>query len=66
MDDRTINFIINRESLVLNYLGKIGIPTKKIYQKYHKKILSMIAKDLILAKTSMEKVNLREEKMPHD
>lgn len=63
MDDRIINFIINRESLVLNYLGKLGIPTKKIYQNYHKKILSMIAKDLISAKNSMEKIKLREEKV---
>mgnify|MGYP000675255788 CR=1 FL=1 len=61
MRDKNINFIVNKCSLFLNYLWKIGIPTKKTYQLYHRIIISMISEELKLAKANMNSVQLISE-----
>lgn len=60
MKENTINSLINKSSLALNLIYKMGIPTKKAYALYHRLIISMLLDDLEQAENKKEKVQLIE------
>lgn len=61
MKDKWNRFWIKKLKIVIDYMNKVGISTKKIYTLYYSWILNLLKKDLLETQKNMKKVVLKKD-----